>query len=76
MRQVGYDARSTGAERVAEGNGAAELVRLLVGQAELLLHGEELRGKGFVDLDGSVDVLQRQAGTLQRKLGGLDGSNL
>src|SRR5205814_2214246 len=43
--------RARGAERVAERDGAAVHVRLLAVEAEILLDGQALRGKGLVDLD-------------------------
>src|SRR5260221_1755490 len=65
------DARTGGAERVPERQGAAVDIGLGEIDAEIADAGERLRGKGFVELD-DVDVLHRKAGALQRLLGRRD----
>src|SRR4029077_18066074 len=61
------DARAGGAERVADRDGAAIRVDPAVGEIdfEAAQAGQDLRRERLVDLD-HVDVLQRQAGALQR----------
>src|SRR5690242_15257082 len=56
----GHDARPGHPERMAEGDRAAERVELVVGDAELLLAGHDLRGERLVDLD-DVDLVNRLA---------------
>ena len=55
--------RAAGAQRVAQGDGAAVRVhaRIVVGDAQLAQHGQALRGEGLVQLD-HVHLFQRQAG--------------
>src|SRR5581483_5743823 len=55
------DAGAAGAERVADGDGAAAHVHLLRAQLQQLHHRQRLRRERLVDLD-QVDVLQLQPG--------------
>src|SRR5205809_904576 len=54
---------------MAEGDGAAVDIELRLVDAELLGNGEDLAGEGLVDLD-QIDVVQGEAGALQRDLRG------
>src|SRR5690606_19801507 len=67
----GGPAGAGGAERVAEGDGAAVDVDLLGVDAALLLPGEHDRGEGLVDLE-QVDLVDADAGALGEALGGVD----
>ncbi len=60
-----------GAERVAEGDGAAVGVDPVGVGVELLLPGQHDRGEGLVDLE-DVDVVDADAGALEQALGGVD----
>ena len=73
QQQLEYDfiVGAGAAEGVAEGDGPAVRVRLLGGEAELLLPGQHHRGEGLVDLD-EVDVVDGHAGPGQRLAGRLD----
>lgn len=62
--QLGDEDDSGGSHRVAVRHGAAVDVGLFGGKAELVLHGDGLRGEGLVGLD-EVDVVQREPGLLQ-----------
>lgn len=55
-------------------NGTTEDVCLVIGKLELLLHAQELRRKGLVDLP-QVNLVLVDATTLQRQLDGFDGAN-
>mmetsp|Transcript_31128 Transcript_31128/g.98789 ORF Transcript_31128/g.98789 Transcript_31128/m.98789 type:complete len:245 (+) Transcript_31128:1312-2046(+) len=60
VREVRRDARAGGAERVADGDGAAVGVGDLPVEAQLLLAGEVLRREGLVDFH-DVDLVERHA---------------
>ena len=59
------NARAGGADRVADGDGAAVDVDDRGVPAQVLVDRERLRGEGFVRLD-EIEVLDRPAGLLQR----------
>src|SRR5205085_222418 len=59
------DARTGCAQRMAERNRAAIDVHLLSIEPELLLDGEVLRGKCFVDLE-EIDVVERESVLLEQ----------
>ena len=63
-----------GAQRVAQGNGAAHGVDLGGVQAQGVDHGKRLGGKGFVQLV-PADVLALETGVAQRGGNGLDGAD-
>ena len=71
VEQRGHDAGAGHAERVAEGDGAAVDVQLVVADAELAGGGHHLGGERLVDLD-EVDVIDGHAGPAQRLADGLD----
>lgn len=62
------------AERVAEGDGAALGVDLLLGQAQLVGAPQALAGEGLVDLE-DVDVVLGDAGELEDLGDGLPGTD-
>ena len=64
-------ARAGGADRMADGDGAAVDVDLVGVPAEALVDGAGLGGEGLVGLD-QVEILDRPAGFLQRLLGRRD----
>src|SRR5215218_10210469 len=65
------EAGAGAAERVAEGDRAAVDVEALLLDPELASAGEDLRGEGLAQLD-QVELVDRQAGVLQRAGDGLD----
>ena len=65
VEQGGQDAGAAGADRVADGDGAAVDVDLVGVPAELLADRERLGGEGLVGLD-QVEVGDRPAGLLER----------
>ena len=71
MEERDEDPGAAGADRVAQGNGAAEDVHLLRIQLQLAHDGEALGGEGLVELE-DVDVLDLHAGAGQHLGAGLD----
>src|SRR5690349_24856372 len=61
------DARASGTERMTERDGAAVEIGLAFVDAELAHAGDGLGREGLVDLD-DIDILDGEAGTLQRLL--------
>ena len=59
---------------MAEGDGTAVGIDTRGVKASLLNHGEGLRCEGFVEFDDG-DVLEREAGELQRFGDGLNGAD-
>src|SRR5207237_4165154 len=72
--QGGGDTRSAGSQRVAQGDGATVDIDPLLGQTELADAGQRLRSEGRVEL-GQVDIVQVDAGPLQRLAAGRDGAD-
>ena len=75
LSHQGADLAGAGAaERVAEGDGTALGVDLLLGDAQLVDAPDALRGEGLVDLE-DVDVVLGDAGLLKRDGDGLPGTD-
>jgi hypothetical protein len=67
VNQIGSDSRARGGKRMAKSNGTAVHVGSLGIQAQGFLHGQELRGKGLVDLN-DVNVVHSQLVLLEQVL--------
>ena len=62
------------AHRMANGNGPAVDVDTIPVPLQLFAHGQGLSGEGFIEFN-EVDILEFEAGTLQRLAGGWNGAD-
>src|SRR5918996_31339 len=69
VKQRNQHARAGSADRMADGDGAAIDIDLADIPAEILVHGERLRGEGLIGLD-QVEIANIPAGLLERLAGG------